>query len=546
MKNNQKYLLLALLGLTVLAYWPLFSNRFAYWDDYFQILGNPVFHQLSWSGLLAIFTPSNNPLGMYQPLPTVFFSAIYQWYGPNPLPFHLWSLALHLLNIFLVYSLVYKLSRRNKLALITAALFALHPIQVETVAWISAASNLLWSASALIAMIVYLDYLQQHKPRQLALVYLLALSGLLAKFAAAVIPLYLYLLDWLKGRWSKRLIWQKIALLVMAFCFGLLALNIRQASHGVPVDLPDYTLGDTIWLSLASPSLHLAKVIWPLRLANFYPYPAKAGYLPWWIYLNALLTLGATALVLISRNKMLLAGSAFYLISLTLIFKIIPSSTPIIADRYLYLAALPCYWLAAEALITLFHWRKNLAIITLVLLLGGLGYLSYSQTKTWSNDLTIWQQVIDANGSARGYVMLGKTYLLTGKYGQALQYFQQAVAGNPRDAQTWNNISVLQGDVYGHWPESAAASRQALDLDPLSYYNWFRLGLAEARLGQHKAALAHLNQAIIINPALADAYYEKALLMRQQKNIKECCRDLAKAGELGYNEANKLYKTLCH
>ena len=176
MKNKRQYLLIALLALTALVYWPLTSNRFIYWDDYFQFLGNPAFHQITWAGLLAIFRPDNNPLGMYQPLATAIFTATYQLFGPSPLPFHLLSLLFHLLNILLVFWLLNKLSRRFWPSFITSAFFALHPVQVESVAWISAFSNLLWSSAALSAMIIYLYHLKQPKKWQLALIYLLTLS----------------------------------------------------------------------------------------------------------------------------------------------------------------------------------------------------------------------------------------------------------------------------------------------------------------------------------------------------------------------------------
>ena len=189
-----KYGLLLVLLLSVIAFSEGLKHDFTHLDDQVQVVENNNIKNLSWEKFKAIF--SSTSVGMYQPISTIFYAITYQFDGANPFNFHLLSLIFHLLNTFLAFTIFRKFGIEKIYALLLTAIFSLHPMQVESVSWVSAFSNLVFSTFYLLALIQYLKFCSKTQWKYYGLTLLFFLLSLLSKSSAVTLPLVLIAIDY--------------------------------------------------------------------------------------------------------------------------------------------------------------------------------------------------------------------------------------------------------------------------------------------------------------------------------------------------------------
>ena len=408
-KNQRLLFPLLLVTACILVYYPILDNDFMYkWDDQWQVL-NDYTYIWSWETIIGIFSDFFH--GQYSPINQLIYTLLYKLFGVTPIPFHLASLLLHIANVLLVFGLIrsiiaFRMPEQKPLAKQVAfcatLLFAIHPLQVEAVAWISASKILVCSLFYLLAMRSYYLYVATGKVRYYYLVFpafLLAFGG---KEQAVTLPLALLWIDLAMGRNMKDgLIWQeKISFIVVSIFFSFITFSASHAMDEIALkNLETYPLIQRIPMSFYSISEYLTKTLIPIKLYYIYPFPMKIGDpMPYWFWIYPLLTgvLAYSFWPLLKRPPVYL-GLLFFLIQLSLVIHIIPFPRIfIVADRYCYLACTGVLfilvWFGILYTQKIPSFKKPLSGLFLVYCLY-LGCYAHLRTKAWENDATLKSEI---------------------------------------------------------------------------------------------------------------------------------------------------------
>lgn len=540
-------------------------HEFLTWDDDIHVTNNPFFQPVSWANVGRLWLgPYEN---LYIPVSYTFFAAeawlSEQLFPPTeaqrfaPLVFHAGSLVLHLACAVCVFWLLAALVRDRAAALAGALLFSVHPLQVESVAWIGETRGLLSALGALVAMLAYLRSRPPAEPdpthaalpsatstaptdarRRAARVrraWFVAATGafvlaLLAKPAAAFLPLWIAALEGLWfGRPPRRWI-GAVGLWTFVALIAIVGTKFLQADGRLAWTPP---LGLRPWIALDALAFYLGKLALPVGLAFDYGRTPRAvldaGAAGW----VALVPLGvALTLALAPGRRLWLSGLALFVAALLPVLGFVPflyQDISTVADRYAYLplvgAALALSaWLARRPA----TWRY--AAVAVVL--GIWAQLSLAQAATWRDDATLYERGLAINPrSFAAYYSLGNLDFRRGETQRALRYFRRTLELHPRYARAHNNLGVCLAQL-GRTDEAIDAYHAALQIDPT--YAGARANLAGALADQGKlpAALREYREALRHDPRGIEARVNLALLLEQLGRGDEALAELRTAVEL--------------
>lgn len=527
--------LFVILGIICLATIGIFklslSYNFTYLDDQVQIVNNLTIRELSLDKLSEIF--SSTSVGMYQPISTFFYAITFAFAGLNPTSFHLLSLVFHLINTVLIYLVLSQFNTNQSVALILTAVFATHPMQVESVAWISAFSNLCFTSFLLLAFLSYLSFSKNQKKHYYILSLTLFLIAGLAKSSAVIFPLILIAYDFivLKKKIIKSVI-SKTPFFIISISLGIVTILSRETAGHLSDLSINFTWFDRIFLISHSVLFYPLKFIAPLNLSAFYAYPEiNNGLLPLSYYLSPLALFAIAFLIWkVKPNRIVLFGLAFYLIGVALVLQFIPVGNQLTTDRYLYIPMLGflliiCYYL---------NQIKNQKLIPFFFIIPfALAILSIERTKIWENDKTIWTDVISKNPTvAQAYNNLGSYVLQEKNSTLAMQHFNKAIQLKPYYADAYSNRGSLYADI-GNSAQAMKDLNQAIKLRPHAdaYYNRANEFVKQKDL---TSAIADYSESIKLKPS-PDAYTNRAFVFAQMRNTEKALKDLNKALMLNSN-----------
>ena len=257
----------AVMLFTGLLYIKAVSNGFVYWDDDNYILNNLYLHDFSIKGIISIFSNFNN--ANYHPLTTITNLVEYKLFAFNPLPYHLINVLLHIVNTWLVFALVEKMSGKRITALVVCILFAIHPLHVESVAWVSERKDVLYSTFYLLSLLSYLRYLETgFSTRHCIYVLLLFIASCFSKSAAITLPLLLIAIDIYKGRKidTKSLI-EKIPFILVSVLFGILAIMSQRSGFAIHQLSDSFTFINRLFLFTSRIAFYIIEAFVPFRLS---------------------------------------------------------------------------------------------------------------------------------------------------------------------------------------------------------------------------------------------------------------------------------------
>lgn len=503
-------ILAAALGLVLvaLAYLPLMSNAFINFDDQTYILENRHVtsglrrENIAWA--FTAFTASN-----YHPLTWLAHMCVAELGGMNPTAHHLASLALHLANTLLVIILLAFATGRFWPALMAALLFGLHPLHVESVAWAAELKDVLSTFFGLLALIFYIAWTRRARAWPLIGSLLAYAASLLAKPMLVSLPLLLFILDfWPLGRFNApgarktRLALEKapFALLAGAACLVTLA---AQWSGGAVRTVSEVNLAARSANALTAYAAYLAKTVWPVDLAIFYPHP---GLPPLGIIAGALGVLALmTLLVWRQRAKRpyLAAGWAWYLVSLAPAIGMVQVGSQAMADRYTYLPLLGVFVGASWFFSQLARARPTLArplaagaALVLVVLAG----LTWRQAGFFRDSQTLFTHALMVTKNNHlAHLNLALALDEAGRTDEAMGHLEKSLAILPTQAIAHNNLgNILMRE--NRPAEAASHYERAVELKPAYAKARFNLALAYARLGLRAKELATLTKAHALAP----------------------------------------------
>jgi tetratricopeptide (TPR) repeat protein len=512
---------------TYLVYMPSLDNDFTNWDDNYYVTENPVVAHPSLGALLT--TPLG---GNYHPLTMATLALNYAISGPKPFGYHWLNLFLHVLDTGLVFLFIRKLSGgRLWTAIVTSLLFGIHPMHVESVAWISERKDVLYALFYLAALLAYLRYLDRERPGWLALTWLAFVLSVASKPAAVVLPLTLLAIDWFRRRpWRPRVLVEKIPFFAISAAMGALTV-VAQSAAGAVAAPQQWTIVQKILFASYGTVMYVVKLFLPFGLSAIYPYPTQQGAPlgpQYSIAFAALVVLLPTVLFLFRRNRVVLFGLAFFFINIVLVLQFFSVGQAVMADRYTYLAYVGLFlalawWLddragaraLRPALIAMF------AALTLVSLVQ-----TWKRCDVWQNSGTLWDdaiakypgQVVDAYNN-RGYY-----YLAQASYPQALADFDEAIALNAKVPRVWVN----KGSVYAERNQNDSAYvcfERAIELKPDYPEALSNRGGIRSRQGDLAGAVEDFSRAIQLKSDFRDAYSNRALVYFKMGQFEKAIED---------------------
>jgi len=526
------------LAATALIYARAIYNGFTDMDDDSYILKNPFLKHLNFHEIKAIFTSfyASN----YHPLTTVSFLLDHRFFGVNPTPYHIENVILHLINTWLVYLLALRLSTRNLIALIVATLFALHPMHVESVAWVSERKDLLYALFYISSLIFYLKYTSSalHK-KDYMFTLVLFIAALLSKLAAVTLPLMLVAIDVYRGRGiNAKSLMEKIPFFILSIVFGVLNLFAQKAGGPVLFLFSSYGVIKGIFLFTSGLAAYFYFLVAPFPLTAIHYFPTITnGVLPYFYYasLPALLVIGWLAARRSAYRKEILFGVAFFLISMSVMLQVVSVGNAYMAERYSYVGYIGLFYIIAQFFVALYVRHKVAALSTLGLLIVMYSGLTEARIGVWKNTETLFTDVINKNP---GITDLNYVYMLRGDFRAnngdvegALADHTKAIEMNP--SFKFEDKAYLDRahdyDLKGDIKSAVSDYTNSLNLNPENAVALNARGWDNFQMKDLNAAFEDFNAAIARKPDLAEAYNNRGWLYFKVGNINSAFNDFSKA-----------------
>ena len=516
-KINIPYWILPLiLFATFLAFIPALKAGFVTWDDGGYIHDNPLIRDLS-NLKLMLTTPV---AGNYHPL-TIFSLAInYAISGMEAWSYHLFNLLLHLVNCFLVFRLVLLLSKRNiVIAFTTAVLFGIHPMHVESVAWVSARKDVLYGLFFIAGLITYTKYADSGSRKQYGLAILFFLLSLLSKPAAVIFPIVLFCVDLLRKRkLSYKTVIEKIPFFAFALLGGLLTIYAQKSVGATGLDV--FSFGSRILFGFYGIMMYFIKMILPLNLSPFYPLPPFNQDLPQEYFLAPFFFIGLAILFFYTLKKIrpVAFGILFYLVNLLLVVQFFSVGSAIIADRYTYIPYIGLFYALGFLIDRYAKSRLNKASIIIIPVTILLGIVTYKQASVWKDSASLWDQAIKSRPSVKAYFNRAESYREESNYILAIEHYNKAIELRSLDIESYTN----RGNTYFFQNKLDLALQdfnKALSINPDFVPALENMGSLLGTQGHFDSALIYFDRAIVLDPGYKSAYYNRGVAnMELNKN----------------------------
>ena len=530
---------LAALGvcvLTILVYRPAWHGGFI-WDDDRYVTHNYLL--TAPDGLRQIWFSLESP-SQYFPLSYTVLRIERSLWGLNPTGYHWVSLFFHIANAFLVWRVLCRL--RVPGSWLAAAVFALHPVQVESVAWISEMKNLLMGFFFLLTLLAWIEYADATGKRR-RVFYLAALSfsvlALFAKSTACTLPAALFLILWLRSKPIGRCVFFEIApFVVFALVIGLLTVWWEKYHQGTRVLV---ALGPVERVLIASRAIwfYLSKIFWPSDLTFIYP--------RWQIdvanplaYLGLIAAIGAAVLIYYGRRwfgRGVEVATVFFVATLSPLLGFIMLYTfryTFVADHYQYLASIAPIALASAGLMWVgdsMRQARWLVPGVSFIILAFLGALSWRQSFSYRDLETLWRTTIDKNPSCwMAYNNLGVLQFQKGDLDDAIEEYERSLRLNPDYPEAHYNLggALLQ---KGQIDEAMEHSRKALQLQPNDSDAHVVLGNVLMAKRDIDGAINEYARALALRPEDSNAHYNLATALGEKGEFEQAAREYERARE---------------
>ncbi|MEN6385222.1 MAG: tetratricopeptide repeat protein [Phycisphaerales bacterium] len=460
---------IALAIITFIAYEPVLHNSFITFDDDTYIYSNPnIKTGLSLENVIWAFTSihANN----YHPLTSISHMLDCEIYNLNAAGHHLTNLIFHIFNTSLLFYVLTKMTKRMWASAFVAALFALHPLHVESVAWASERKDVLCTFFWLLTMLVYWYYAQRQSLRRYILTLGVFTLGALSKPMIVTLPCVLLLMDyWPLDRFKKvkipRMVLEKIPFLLISATISVITLSV-QGKMGLVKDIARYPFGWRLENAIMSYFTYLEKMFWPFNLAVFYPHPK--GTILLWQTLAALAILVAITIFVVwkIRQRPYMAVGWFWFVgTLVPVIGLCQVGMQAWANRYTYIPYTGLFiaitWLLADAIAKL-NIKKTVCAGFAGVLLFGLGLKTYVEAMYWQNNLTLYShaaKVVKDNWWAYGF--LGVALGVQGEYDEADKMLSKSIEIYPDNATIYYELAKIS--MYrSDWKQAIAMYEKLL------------------------------------------------------------------------------------
>ena len=545
-------------AITFAIFFPSINNGFANIDDDFYVVNNPNIRGISFHNLEKVFT--SKYVDNYQPLTMLTYMIEYHFFQLNPNVYHATNLLLHIINCLLVFALIYALSEQYFLSLLVALLFAIHPLRVESVAWIAERKDVLSSLFYFLSLLLYMQYLKKEKGSFYCLCGLSLLFSLLSKPMAVSQPFVLLLIDYISNKkLNIKMLLAKVPFFVIAALFAFIALFTQKVS--LPsLEYSSLSTLQQICVPFYGLVFYVFKTIIPINLCSYYPFPAASDTaMSFKLFASPFLVIGAFAGVYYFRaySKRLVFGSLFFLITILPVLQIVPIGGAIVAERYTYIPMVGIYFIFATFLTFLIEKKCSKNKIVKAGLFVGLGvslltfaYISRDRCSVWKDGFSLWNDVIAKYPVAIAYTGRGIAYSDKSDYGRAIEDFNRAITLHPAPALA-SVVHNNRGSAFnsiGDYDRAIEDLNQAVLLDSKNAYAFFNRGIAYYYKDNIDRAIEDYSQAIRLNPTYAFAYGNRGIAFANKEDYDHAIEDFSRSAMLNpqdaqvYNNRGLAYK----
>ncbi len=505
-------LLLALITLSV--YWQVGNHKFIEFDDGTYITRNPNLGRglnldfFSWS-LTSTYAAN------WHPLTWLSHALDIQIFGMEPGGHHLTNVFFHILNTLLLFLVLRRMTNALWQSAFVAALFALHPLHVESVAWVSERKDVLSTFFLMLTLWGYTRFVEHPGTGRYLMVVVFFILGLMAKPMLVTLPFILLLLDyWPLKRFMSdkpatgKLVLEKVPFFILSIISCIITYFAQQSGDAVR-SLNHYPLITRIANALVSYVTYTIKMVWPYDLAILYPHPL---FLPWWKIAGAGLLLLSVSLLAVRASRRypyFAVGWLWYLGTLVPVIGLVQVGVQALADRYTYVPLIGLFIIIAWGIPEFFsqlHNRKKVLTITTVILLAFLTATTLLQVRRWASSITIFEHTICKTNN--NYVIhnnLGNAFSDIGRLDEAMASYAESLRINPEYPKAYKNMGIILAK-QGQLNKAIMHFSQALKAFPGDANVHQNLGLAFAKQGRMDEAIRCFSAVLRINPGNPEAH----------------------------------------
>ncbi|MBI4309244.1 MAG: tetratricopeptide repeat protein, partial [Candidatus Omnitrophica bacterium] len=492
-----------LIILVLVVFSPCLGFKFLHWDDYAHYISNPCVYGWSWHNICNLFGQTVN--NTYVPLTTLSFNLEYHLFGRSALIAHLINILLHAAVVLLVLNFARRLGFTPLESFIAGVIFAVHPIHVESVAWVTERKDVLGVLFYILCLDQYWTYLQGNLKRHYGLSLLFGFLSILTKAMAVSLPLVLLLLDWFYRRPWRNTWLDKLPFAILIFpvaSITLFGLSPR----------PDFG-PDSILIGLWTFSWYLEKFFLPFGLLPIYtpPLPAALSNV---IYMKALFVcaLFSFAVFLCRKNRLFVFACLFWAATIFFFWRFDFADINIVADRFMYLPSLGLCLLLGKYLS---KFKVAAALMAVIL-----GYFSFHQCFIWRDDMTLWAWTLshEPNNALAQEKQNAAVYYDPRRKSLDYKAMTQAIDKNPLEAQNYldrGDALLQEGNYYLAFNDF----NKAIKTTPLNYKAYLMRGQLYALKGDHKKALDDFNRSVALKPDNAVACLQKASVLGSMNDV---------------------------
>lgn len=554
-KHLELWVCLFLTGAVLIVYSGVKNYDFIIFDDTQYVTGNRYVRSgLNAENIFWSFSSDDKDRTYWHPLTWISHMLDVELFGMQPGFHHLVGVFFHLANTLLLFLVFHRMTGALWRSAFVAALFALHPINVESVAWIAERKNVLSTFFWMLTLTAYVYYRQKPRIVRYFILFFVFTLGLLAKPVLVTLPFVLLLLDyWPLGekdsrapngifpKSTYRLILEKIPLFVLSGLAVYLA-SSSLSGAGNYVSLETIPLMLRIGNALVCYIKYMGKMVWPVDLAVFYSYPAS---LPAWQVIGALIFIVCVSVFVIfmlKQHAYLAVGWFWFLGTLIPVGGLVQAGLwPAMADRWAYVPLIGVFIMFAwggEAIVSRWRFKQPLVAYAVLAILVTLTIIARIQVGYWANSITIFEHAITSTGGNWvAHNNLGKALSDLGKDAQAFQHYSAALRYNPNSAHILVNLGselLARGKIN----EAADYFERALTLDPDFTEAYNNLGLAHVRKGDIKEAVDLFRIALQKNPRHLNAMQNLKLAVSIQQKIDRAVKGMHRALKFDLTESD--------
>ena len=515
----------ALVLSTLLVFWQVRNFYFVNYDDPIYVTENL---NIQTGITLEAVKWALTTMGYFGWNPLTWLSYMLDWqlFGSNPAGFHLTNLFFHIANTMLLFFVLKQMTGAIWQSAFVAALFALHPLHVEAVAWISSRKDVLSTFFWLLTMAVYMWYVKQPSVSRYLLVLLFFVMGIMAKPMLVTLPFVLLLLDYwpfdriprFQLRTLYRLILEKIPFMALAAVFSVMAF-FTQRGVGALAKFTELSLKFRIYNTLISYVKYIEKMFWPSRLAVFYPHPGLNVSILY-VVMSAGFLLAVTVFILrfAKNHRYLVTGWFWYLGTLLPVIGLVQFGSHAMTDRFTYITLMGLFIIIAWGLPDLLSkWtsassvespQQKIALgLSMVIVLTTLGICAHRQVSYWNNSTALFLHAIEVTqNNYLAHYNLGIAYGSLGRYQDEIEAYKQALRIEPDYAEVQSNLGVVYGSL-GRYQDAIESFKQAIRIEPDLANAHYNLGFAYFSTGDKGSALEEYKILKTLNAELANKLF---------------------------------------